>query len=90
MKLTAKSVVTGKMTVGIKYNHLPFLPFMPHEEKQCITITHCQYQQFHLIIHLSLTDMFSRKCKRAGRNAPISFIVISVLFHYQFVGSPFS
>lgn len=58
IKLTAKSVDgTGKITVGIKHNHLPFLPIVPYKEKQCITITHCQYQQFHLTIHLSLTDI---------------------------------
>lgn len=58
INLTAKSVdVTGKITVGFRHNHLPFLPIVPHKEKQCVTITQGQYQQFHLIIHLPLTDI---------------------------------
>lgn len=58
INLTAKSVdVTRKMTVGFGHNHLPFLPIVPHKEKQCVTITHCQDPQFHLIIHLPLTDI---------------------------------
>lgn len=88
-KLTARSV-TGQLTVAIMYNHLPFLAIVLHKAKQCLKIIHCQYQQFQLIIHLSLTDMFWRKCKREEWNVPLSFVLINVLFCYQFGWSPFS
>lgn len=55
-KLTTRSV-TGQVTVGTIYNKLPFLAIVPHKGKQCLPKILCQYQQFHLIIHLSLTNI---------------------------------
>lgn len=83
-KLTARSV-TGQLTVAIMYNHLPFLAIVLHKEKQCLNIIHCQYQQFHLIIHLPLTDVcFEGNVKGRSEMCPLALVLINVLFCYQF------